>query len=80
MTTLCPAVEEKIKLAYDEGYMCCYEKDKPCYHIGLKEGATLQREHDLKEFERILVEYFGKDGDGKWMLEKLNEEKDNLWL
>jgi hypothetical protein len=61
---LCPAVE---KLKIEQDCNC----DECCKNGSVILGATLQREHDLKEFERIIIEYFGKEGDGKTMLESL---------
>ena len=60
MTTLCPAVSEQIKRAFEEGYMCCYVKDEPCYHIGLKEGDKLRAEYERERVKKILFELEGK--------------------
>ena len=59
-TKLCPAVLERLALIPNEQIAHAFKK-----------GATLQREHDLKEFERIIIEYFGKEDDGKTILESL---------
>lgn len=64
MTTLYPAVEERVNKK-------ATSTEEIAYMSGMNLGATLQREHDLNEFERIIIEYFGKEDDGKTMLESL---------